>query len=349
MGRKSKYRNDISEIVSQYPNGVKADNIINKMLCSRPTVYYNLSKLIENGEVYEKNNKYFLKHNKNEKHIDSLQHILNLKNYKFLIIDKIIETILRNKGIDISLTEIPDKFIKPFNDGYSDLVFLDILLQDSIKISYQGEKPFHITNTLQKEFIAKIKELINKFILSPEIFLNINSFSELNFTFTISFGKDLDKRVSEYKHFNFSRLKEKLSEDLFGIDESKLYVLKNIAKLQNNERDEKISLIKEQLSIIENEVDSYDFLNDENKEARKDLLKYQYKTLLGNYTFLEKDNIEEVKKHLQIITQKYLKGMKAEKKIFKSDKDSEKRREKLNKLYQKNTLNIKSYLKKYSF
>jgi len=238
------------------------------------------------------------------------------------------------------------RIAKKYSQKLHNLVSLDILLTDSIKIHYQGKKPYYISNKLHSIIIKQIKQIIRNFILSPEVFLNINSISDLDFTFTFSFGKNLDQEISKYKDFNFSDFKEIISNILFGTDRDNLYFLKNIAKLQNIERNEKNFYVKEELSKIEDKIDSYDTFDDDYKGRKKDILKTQYKILLENYPLLEMDNLEKVKKDLQIATQKYLKGIDQINKILKSGKKIEVIEKNVHKRLFGNILDIENYFRK---
>ncbi|MBA7492894.1 hypothetical protein ES702_03447 [subsurface metagenome] len=346
MGRKSKYRKDISDIISQYPNGVKADKIIDKMLCSRPTVYYNLSKLIEEKIIEERNNKYYSIIQENKQYIELPYSIKNFEDSDPLITMEVYKILFEKEKSSIYNEEEQWRIAKKYSQKLHNLVSLDILLTDSIKIHYQGKKPYYISNKLHSIIIKQIKQIIRNFILSPEVFLNINSISDLDFTFTFSFGKNLDQEISKYKDFNFSDFKEIISNILFGTDRDNLYFLKNIAKLQNIERNEKNFYVKEELSKIEDKIDSYDTFDDDYKGRKKDILKTQYKILLENYPLLEMDNLEKVKKDLQIATQKYLKGIDQINKILKSGKKIEVIEKNVHKRLFGNILDIENYFRK---
>lgn len=320
MGKQKQYYQEILEIISNSINGIKPKDILKQTSCCEATLFNNLKRLRKDKKIVKRENEYYKIDNEN-KILLTPKYVIGFRDYQSPLTLEILTYYLKKEGLDLSsfCKNIDKKVIENFIEEFPNLQFFDSILSDSIEIYYQGKKQFHLTDNSQNKIITQIQKIIYDFILTPETFLNIDSLSDLECTFTFSFGKNMDKKLNKNEYFNFSEFKDKITNIFLGnVDNLYLSFFKNIARLdpinylkeigrsQFAKRNQREFDIKEQLSLIKNKIFSYDFSNDQ-KISFYDLFKEHYRIILKNYIFLETEDNEIIRKNLRILTQKFLK------------------------------------------
>ena len=320
MEKPKQYYQEILEIISNSINGIKPKDILRQTSCCKATLFNNLKRLRKDKKIVKRENEYYKIDNEN-KILLTPKYVIGFRDYQSPLTLEILTYYLKKEGLDLSsfCKNIDKKVIENFMEEFPNLQIFDSILSDSIKIYYQGKKQFHLTDNSQNKIITKIQKIIYDFILTPETFLNIDSLSDLECTFTFSFGKNMDKKLNKNEYFNFSEFKDKITNIFLGnVNNLYLSFFKNIAKLdpinylkeigrsQFAKRNQREFDIKEQLSLIENKVFSYDFSNDQ-KISFYNIFKEHYRIILKNYMFLETEDNEIIRKNLRILTQKFLK------------------------------------------
>lgn len=320
MGKQKQYYREILEIISNSINGIKPKDILKQTSCCKATLFNNLKRLRKDKEIIKRKNEYYKIDNEN-RILLTPKYVIGFRDYQSPLTLEILTYYLKKKGLDLSsfCKNIDKKVLENFLEEFPNLQLFDSMLSDSIEIYYQGKKQFHLTDNTQNKIIAKIQKIIYDFILTPEVFLNIDSLSDLEIKFTFSFGKNMDKKLNKNEFFNFSEFKEKITNTFLGnVNNLYLSFFKNIARLdpinylkeigrsQFAKRNQREFAIKEQLSLIKNKISSYDIFKDQ-KISFYNILKEHYRVILRKYTFLEREDNEIIRKNLRILTQKFLK------------------------------------------
>ncbi|MFW9872676.1 MAG: hypothetical protein ACFFG0_06195 [Candidatus Thorarchaeota archaeon] len=325
MGRKNQIKSEILEVISSSPNGVSPKEIMKEIGCSESALFYNLKQLKEKGKIVNKDHKYFEKNSKNKINLENPKYVSGYKTYRPFLISKIIKFINNMEGIKFSELKLEDK--KKIENKYKKLLrpisSFEKILINSIHISYEGKKPFYLRNSLNDEIIQKIQKLISEFILYPEIFLNLNSLSDLEFTFEVSFGKGLEEELSKYSNFTFSDFKETVINN-WGIflDEMKYLdqyeqitkdqFFKNLfsimgrqGKLDFIKRNEREIILNKQIKRIERRIYSI-FSTDKDEIDISLSIKGLYRAILQQLSYLDLEEIETFQKILTTITKMFL-------------------------------------------
>lgn len=303
MGRKKKYSQKILSIISNSVNGIRVKDIKPKVSCCEATLHNYLKHFKEDGIIIKSiDNRYYLKEKESEINLIP-KHIIGFRDYMCLFTLNALVNLSKEEKINLSNLVETIKFFEKNSEIFG-LMNFDTALIDSIEIKYQGKKPFYISDFTQSRFIKKIQLLIYDFITVPEIFLNISSFSDFSFKFTITFGKDLEERFS--RDLNFSELKDTLSKTLKIKDNPYISQLKDLGKFHYIQRNEREYYIKEQISRIKEKLYSYEFLEDKKIDFFNTFKEY-YRNFLNKWSMFDKDNIHNLRRNLNSLTQVFLK------------------------------------------
>ena len=262
---------------------------------------------------------------KNKINLIDHRQIFGFKDYLPILYNKIDDFIKKKK--EMIIPELDEENKKNMLEEYEKLEnyikYFETGLINSIQISYEGEKPFYLADIPRTTVIHNIQKLIINFIFAPEIFSNLNSLSDFNFTFKISFGNDLDKKISCYEDFNFLEFKEKIIDNFWIFYEPfkflELYDLPlrtriikqfvrfsgNLGKVKYIERNEKEYYIKKQLKSIKNKIYSYPF-SLKNKNYLYYSIKEIYRSILRYLKYLDLEKMESYKLVLTNLTKIFL-------------------------------------------
>jgi len=355
MGRKNQIKSEILEVISSSPNGVSPKEIMKEIGCSESALFYNLKQLKEKGKIINKDHKYFEKNSKNKINLVDPRNISGFRSYESLLSSKINQFIKNKKERNFSV-------INKYEKLRNHIVRFEDALIDTIHISYEGIKPFYLKTSLNDKIIHKIQELICDFIFYPEILLNLNSLSDLDFTFEISFGKGLEKKLSHYN--DFSEFKETVIGN-WGIflDEMKFLEqydqitkasflknfydsMKNEGKVEFLERNEKESIIKKQLHKIKNRIYTI-FPVDEVRSIYMPC-KSIYRSVLTELDCLDLEDIISFQKTLIIISKiflNYIESKRDKEELFNDVVNNERQEQEL---FDAFVNNIKTFMNNYN-
>lgn len=224
--RKNKLKDQIFDLIASSPNGIRINELQEKLPCHQNSIFYNLNLLKAEQKIdgpvkkryYPKDHPIIASYNLNSIYFKNVDPDLLLTKR---IIGQLFEVITKKPILKASQEDI-EQFIREHNETVLDLFNFETELLNTLTFEIKPKSLF-LSDQTYNILHQNISNLLYDLILSIEFFDNFESLDSFPFEITLSVGNKLETKMTESifnnakkQLINSSGLKQKTILNIIG-------------------------------------------------------------------------------------------------------------------------------------
>lgn len=258
--KKNKLKDQIFHLIASSPNGIRINELQEKLTCHQNSIFYNLNLLKSEQKIdgpifkkyYSRDHPIFTKYNLNSIYFNNFPSDLLLTKRAV----RVLFEGLTKKSIMTASQEDIDQFIRENNEKLLDIFDFETELLNTLTIDIKPKSLF-LSDISYNLLHQNISNLLYDLLLSIEFFDNFKSRDSFPFELTFSLGNKLKPKITES---SFNNAKKQL-HDIPGLKQKTIKEIIRRSKKQTLERMNYIDLINKQVDKINFTPFKIDFSN----------------------------------------------------------------------------------------
>lgn len=277
--KKNKLKDQILDLIASSPNGIRINELQEKLQCHQNSIFYNLNSLKTEQKIdgpikkryYHMDHPIIAKYNLNSIYFKNFPPDLLLTKRA---IRSLFEVLTKRSILKASQEDIAH-FIRENNEKFLDIFDFETELLDTLTIEIKPKSLF-LSDISYNLLQQNISNLLYDLLLSIEFFDNFKSLDSFPLELTFSVGNKLKTKITESI---FNNAKKQLN-NISGLKQKIIHNIIERSKKETLDRMNYIEMINKQIDKINFTPFKMDFYNC--LKAYKRYFKYEDSTILSH-------------------------------------------------------------------
>lgn len=277
--KKNKIKDQIFDLIASSPNGIRINELQEKLQCHQNSIFYNINSLKTEQKIdgpikkryYPRDHPIIAKYNLDSIYFKNIPSDLLLTKRA---VRSLFEGLTKRSVFKASQEDI-DRFIRENNEKFLDIFDFETELLDTLTIAIKPKSLF-LSDISYNLLQQNISNLLYDLLFSFEFLDNFKSLNSFPFELTISVGNKLETKITESV---FTNAKKQLN-NIPGLKQKTIHHFIERSKKQTLDRMDYIEIINKQIDKINFtpfKMDYYDCL-----KPYKWFFKYEDSTILSH-------------------------------------------------------------------